>query len=648
MTVFQKIYRESILDATHRYQKLDLEVVPTAYVKDGGGCSCSDGTNCHKPGKHPAALGWNSKYTSKDKTPSQVVWDRDQGIGIRTGSCNMFLVLDCDSREAYDRVIARFPGLKESRTAETFRGYQIYLKIPEETIIKSGTNVLDHIGISEVDVRAENGFVMAPPTRHPEGGQYRWLIEDKLECVPEDLLCALREGEKRGVRIASRVSSLSSRTTIKAGERHDTCNRLAVRYRSLGLDREDILDLLLSLHFENPEDDPISQEEIQDIVAWACERIAVDDTRKRLVKSLIAFHDYYSHIRWKGMGGGTDKSVLIALIQQGLLHGEFSDHDVEVPISQRTLASNSGITRTTLEKSLGRLYERGVVQKGKGLSGSRSASYLLDTSSIHTEPYATVGQMKSDEDTWGSPFSLSGTPLHKVIQPTLLDNPDFRWGKDRLGKTNAPYLSILLSHSQDSGKQEYKNQEVAEVLSDHYGEEIKSNGLSRFFERCSESGVLERAKEGCWRIPEDVQDRVAQYQEETGETLARAKQDGRNEEDRRRHWLRGALYSSGLHNAFENEALVYRRLSEDGTYEGTCSDAMRAFLARVLRDGEYVAEEAEKQWPTPTGVNENLKKEIRIKSFLNGEIDYGDLQVLDKPDARVIKHLESMSNNGVR
>ncbi len=54
---------------------------------------------------------------------------------------------------------------------------------PGET---SGMWVLDAALI--IDVRGNGGYVILPPSKHPSGGQYTWILKKKIADAPEELV----------------------------------------------------------------------------------------------------------------------------------------------------------------------------------------------------------------------------------------------------------------------------------------------------------------------------------------------------------------------------------------------------------------------------------------------------------------------------
>jgi hypothetical protein len=92
------------------------------------------------------------------------------GVGIATGRQSGLLVLDIDG--AAGRESARELGLPPTLAVATRHGLHLYYAYPDRRRrVPSSPGGL----AAGIDVKGDDGFVAAPPTAHPEGGQYRWV-----------------------------------------------------------------------------------------------------------------------------------------------------------------------------------------------------------------------------------------------------------------------------------------------------------------------------------------------------------------------------------------------------------------------------------------------------------------------------------------
>ncbi len=109
-------------------------------------------------------------------------WDRwpDANIGIATGQMSGILVLDVDGPEgvaSLHRVKQKYggpEGLPATLVCATGRGFHIYYAIPPGLAIRctTGSKESDDEGL---DVRADGGYVVAPPSIHETGTIYKWV-----------------------------------------------------------------------------------------------------------------------------------------------------------------------------------------------------------------------------------------------------------------------------------------------------------------------------------------------------------------------------------------------------------------------------------------------------------------------------------------
>lgn len=94
-------------------------------------------------------------------------------LAIVTGKVSNLVVVDIDNPEALDQFEDIFyPDYDGDQTdwfVRTGRGYHVYFNYPEGVEIRNRTHFREGI-----DIRADGGYVLAPPSIHPSGRQYRW------------------------------------------------------------------------------------------------------------------------------------------------------------------------------------------------------------------------------------------------------------------------------------------------------------------------------------------------------------------------------------------------------------------------------------------------------------------------------------------
>lgn len=144
--------------------------------------------------KKPAIL-WQ-EFQTRQATEDEVdKWFRDSSfnIGIVTGEISGLVVVDFDTEEAIAR--AKKQDFPPAPLVKTGKGYHAYCRY-EDGI----RNFQKRSDLPGIDLRGEGGYVVAPPSIHPSGHQYRWpngrgLDDVELPEIPEWILA--RNPEER-------------------------------------------------------------------------------------------------------------------------------------------------------------------------------------------------------------------------------------------------------------------------------------------------------------------------------------------------------------------------------------------------------------------------------------------------------------------
>ncbi len=151
-----------------------------------GRCSCGR-PGCASPGKHPR-VAWQ-RFEHERPTVAQVQgwWGRwpDANIGVITGAVSGVVVVDVDPRNGGDATLAvlearwgALPVTVETRTGGG--GRHLWFRAPAVPL-SSGPLA------PGVDLKAEGGMVVVPPSVHHSGGRYTWADgRDPGTLVPAD------------------------------------------------------------------------------------------------------------------------------------------------------------------------------------------------------------------------------------------------------------------------------------------------------------------------------------------------------------------------------------------------------------------------------------------------------------------------------
>ena len=125
-------------------------------------------------GKHPLkdTRGFHDATTDERQVREWWGGQNGLGIGIATGEVSGLWVLDVDGPEGEDELGAlelEHGELPETIAAKTRNGRHFYFRMNSRTVRNSTSKVAPR-----VDVRGTGGYVVAPPSPHPDGGTYRW------------------------------------------------------------------------------------------------------------------------------------------------------------------------------------------------------------------------------------------------------------------------------------------------------------------------------------------------------------------------------------------------------------------------------------------------------------------------------------------
>ena len=97
-----------------------------------------------------------------------------RGMAIATGEPSGLWVLDLDGPEAAQR----FVGLQEKHgtiekgvASKTARGFHLFFSMPPDGDVRNSASKV----AQGIDVRGTGGYVVSPPSPHPEGEAYRWV-----------------------------------------------------------------------------------------------------------------------------------------------------------------------------------------------------------------------------------------------------------------------------------------------------------------------------------------------------------------------------------------------------------------------------------------------------------------------------------------
>jgi hypothetical protein len=172
-----------MLTAALDYFEREFSVVP-AHWPTADGCSCAKGPACGSPGKHPW-LAWR-EFQERRATGDEVRdwWNRRpaSNVAIVTGTISRLAVFDVDVRSGGLATLAELDA----------DGHTMPFDNP---LAETGTRGLHHYSelsaplakaapYQGIELQADGGLVVAPPSLHKSGRRYRWLRDLDAPLAP--------------------------------------------------------------------------------------------------------------------------------------------------------------------------------------------------------------------------------------------------------------------------------------------------------------------------------------------------------------------------------------------------------------------------------------------------------------------------------
>ena len=241
------------------YAELGLAVFPLAYRN-----------------KVPAIEG-GCKAATTEKSKIERWWNQNPryNIGIATGNKSNGLVvidLEVDKNKGIDGYeVLRDWQNKHGELPETWQsitgrgGYHYFYK---DTITHS-----NKVGLYEgVDIRGEGGYIVAPPSVHPNGNTYEWEQEPKEYEIAQvdDIVNDFFKGEKQRID-SEHKTNFKVPELIPEGKRVDTIVRLIASLRTKGLD-DDAIKAAVRVENEKRCNPPLKEKELEKAVFPALKR----------------------------------------------------------------------------------------------------------------------------------------------------------------------------------------------------------------------------------------------------------------------------------------------------------------------------------------------------------------------------------------
>jgi hypothetical protein len=207
-----------------------------------------------KPEDKTPLVKWRDQATV-DQEAIRNWWKKYPGanIGVVTGAISGIVVVDVDGNEGmaiWEQLVAAHGFFTETPTAMTGGGGEhYYFAHPGGTFRNTAAKIGEHI-----DTRGDGGYVVAPPSLHPNGNRYRWMNgSDQL--TPAEMpswlidLLAFEEAEQPSEAPANRIGDggkwlQEALGKCAIGSRNATGLWLACQLRDDGLSQEYVEEIM--------------------------------------------------------------------------------------------------------------------------------------------------------------------------------------------------------------------------------------------------------------------------------------------------------------------------------------------------------------------------------------------------------------------
>jgi hypothetical protein len=250
-------HQKQVLSCAITYIDAGWSVLPLWSVDDDGKCLCGR-ADCKSPGKHPhGRLAPNGAKDATNDGEMALKWfsnGEHLNIGICAGEKSKLVILDVDPEHGGDESLAKFGEIPKTPTVGTGGGGRhFYFRHPGGEVRNSAGTIA-----SGLDVRGHNGYVVAPPSLHASGKEYKWLIDAKAQLAdtPKWILNSSKQKEK--------VSTKQCDQKVGEGKRNNAMTALAGKLRRTGLGRDSICAALI---YENEQrcNPPLPDDEVMAI-----------------------------------------------------------------------------------------------------------------------------------------------------------------------------------------------------------------------------------------------------------------------------------------------------------------------------------------------------------------------------------------------
>jgi len=277
------------------YLGIGWKIFPVHYL-DGTRCSCGN-IDCSNVAKHP--LVQRGFKDASNSIADVIDWlDRwpSMNVGLSTGRPSNVIVVDVDEKDdvsglsslkALEDIHGKLPPTLTQTTGGMGKHY--FFKYPSKI-----DRVPSSVGVVApgIDIRADGGYVILPPSNHRSGNRYTWNnFGASIADLPQWLLDAsLKKKPSISIDDIRRKAS-----EIPSGSRNQTLFYIASGLRGKhALDEEEIFDKLMAHNMEHCSP-PLDESEVRVIANSASHRYRPNGDKivERLADNRLVEINYY-------------------------------------------------------------------------------------------------------------------------------------------------------------------------------------------------------------------------------------------------------------------------------------------------------------------------------------------------------------------
>lgn len=272
----------------HSYLDKNWNIIPVYSVK-GGNCACGR-AGCPAAGKHPMLNDWK-RFQNDRVTHEQLdEWIEqypDSNYAVITGKISDLVVVDVDGeagKKSFKEHIDEFPSTLISKTG---KGYHLYYKYPMDQ-----NRVRNAVGIYEgIDIRADGGYVLIPPSKHVSGNQYEWVNKNPVVTYKPIII------DRQEAGLTTEWADILS-NGAEEGHRNDTLARLVGHYARLKIPYEELLVMMEEWNEKNKP--PLPRDELLATIdsIYSREKVTLQSTKPMEVVDLQGLMTSTYNVGW--------------------------------------------------------------------------------------------------------------------------------------------------------------------------------------------------------------------------------------------------------------------------------------------------------------------------------------------------------------